>query len=72
MLAFELLKGYSRRGGTPRCMMQLDLQRAFDMVDWHALKIILKEFGLPWKFISWIMVTMTTVSYRFNLNGSYT
>ncbi|CAK8567987.1 unnamed protein product [Lathyrus sativus] len=27
-LAFELLKGYTRKGGTPRCMMQLDLQKS--------------------------------------------
>ena len=33
MLAFELLKGYSRKGGTPRCIIQLDLQKAYDMMD---------------------------------------
>lgn len=71
MLAFELLKGYFRRGGTPKCMMQLDLQKAYDMVAWHALEIILKEIGLPCKFIKWIMLTVTIVTYIFNLNGNY-
>lgn len=33
LLAFELMKGYTRKGGTPRCMMQLDLQNAYDMVN---------------------------------------
>lgn len=32
LLAYELIKGYSRKLGTPRCMMQLDLQKAYDMV----------------------------------------
>ncbi|CAK8579612.1 unnamed protein product [Lathyrus sativus] len=32
MLATELLKGYTRKGGTPRIMMQIDLQKAYDMV----------------------------------------
>ena len=27
LLAMELLKGYNRSNGTPRCMVQLDLQR---------------------------------------------
>ncbi|XP_058772315.1 uncharacterized protein LOC131646218 [Vicia villosa] len=32
LLAFELMKGYARKGGTPRCMMQIDIQKAYDMV----------------------------------------
>jgi hypothetical protein len=72
LLAFELLKGYNRKDGTPRCMIQLDLQKAYDMVDWSALKDILQEVSIPNTFISWIMTTVTTVSYRFNINGKYT
>ncbi|CAK8531607.1 unnamed protein product [Lathyrus sativus] len=33
MLATELLKGYTRKGGTLRIMMQIDLQKAYDMVN---------------------------------------
>jgi hypothetical protein len=33
LLAYELIRGYSRKGGTPKCMMQLDLQKAYDTVD---------------------------------------
>ncbi|CAK8567230.1 unnamed protein product [Lathyrus sativus] len=72
LLAMELLKGYNRNTGTPRCMVQLDLQKAYDMVDWGALENILSEVGLPKKFVDWIMTTVTTVSYRFNINGKYT
>lgn len=67
--AYKLIKGYSRRGGTPRIMMQLDLQKAYDMVDWTALETIMKELDLPGKFITWIMNIVTTVSYVFNING---
>lgn len=38
MLAYELIKGYIRKGGTPRSMMQIDLQKAYDMANWGALK----------------------------------
>ncbi|CAK8579589.1 unnamed protein product [Lathyrus sativus] len=72
MLATELLKGYNRKGGTPRIMIQLDLQKAYDMVNWKALECIMKEMGFPNKFIHWIMLGITTVSYRFNIMGEYT
>ena len=69
LLATELMKGYTRKGGTPRCMMQIDLQKAYDMVDWGALEGVLTEFGLPKKFIGWVMKVITTMNYRFNING---
>ncbi|XP_058727119.1 uncharacterized protein LOC131598546 [Vicia villosa] len=31
MLDFELIKRYTRKGGPPKCMIQLDLQKAYDM-----------------------------------------
>lgn len=32
----------------------------------------MKEIGLPYKFAHWIMLTVRTVAYRFNVNGMYT
>lgn len=72
LLAAELKKGYNRNNGTPRCMIQLDLQKAYDMVDWRSLERIFQEVGLPRLFVSWIMTTVTTVSYIFKINGAYT
>lgn len=71
LLAFELMRGYSRKGGTPRWMMQLDLQKAYDMVDWTSLEGIHYEIGIPKKFIDWVMLGTTIVSYRFNVNGEF-
>ncbi|CAK8537830.1 unnamed protein product [Lathyrus sativus] len=72
MLATELLKGYNRKWGTPRIMLQIDLQKAYDMVNWTDLECIMKEMGFPNKFIQWTMLGITTVSYRFNIMGEYT
>lgn len=33
LLAYELIKGYSQKGGMPRCMIQMDIQKAYDSVD---------------------------------------
>lgn len=33
MLAYELIRGYTRKDSTPRCMMHIDLQKAYDTID---------------------------------------
>lgn len=32
MIAYDIIKGYTRKGGTPKLMHQLDLQKIYDMV----------------------------------------
>ncbi|XP_058784387.1 uncharacterized protein LOC131659154 [Vicia villosa] len=68
MLAYEIIKGYNRKGGTPRVMLQLDLQKAYDMVSWTALENIMHEIGIPHMFIKWILTVITNVAYVFNIN----
>ncbi|XP_058756821.1 uncharacterized protein LOC131630043 [Vicia villosa] len=51
LLATELIKGYTRKQGTPRCLIQLDLQKAYDMLNWKALETILLELGIPETFV---------------------
>ncbi|XP_058725453.1 uncharacterized protein LOC131596725 [Vicia villosa] len=70
LLATELIKGYTRKQGTPRCLFQLDLQKAYDMLNWKALETILLELNIPEIFVHWIMQGVSTVSYRFSINGS--
>ena len=72
LLAYELIQGYERKGGTPRCMLQLDIEKAYDTVDWKALELIMREVGIPRQFINWVMKTVTTVTYKFVVNGEYT
>lgn len=69
LLAYELIKCYSQKGGTPWCMIQIDLQKSYDMVNWDALKTIMKELGVANQFVGWVMLTITYVTYKFNING---
>ncbi|XP_058733586.1 uncharacterized protein LOC131605219 [Vicia villosa] len=52
-------------------MIQLDLQKAYDMLNWRALETILQEMGIPSQFAKWIMNGVTTVTYRYNINGEH-
>lgn len=68
LLAYALIKGYSAKGGPPRCMIQMELQKAYDSVEWQALDVILAEIGFPNICIGWIMTMVRTVSYRYRVN----
>lgn len=47
----------------------MDLQKAYDSVEWTTLESIMKELRFPPKFTRWIMLVVSTVSYRYNING---
>lgn len=53
-------------------MMQMDIQKTYETVNWVALETILKEIGFPRQFIKWVMSVVTTVTYTFNINGHHT
>ncbi|XP_058783262.1 uncharacterized protein LOC131657933 [Vicia villosa] len=69
MITQELVRGYGRKNISPRCMIQMDIQKAYDTVKWTALQQIMSALGFPYKYVQWIMACVETVSYRFALNG---
>lgn len=69
LLAYELINGYDKKGGTPRCLMQMDIQKENDTIEWKALEAILNEVGFPQRFTKWIMAAVSSISYIFNVNG---
>ncbi|XP_058776449.1 uncharacterized protein LOC131650760 [Vicia villosa] len=69
ILAFELLRGYNRKHLSPRCTIQIDLQKAYDTVEWDSLEQIMQEMNFPNQFVRWIMIMVRGVSYRYLVNG---
>lgn len=45
MLTQELMRGYSRKYGFKRCAMKIDLQKAYDTINWEFIKMILVHYG---------------------------
>lgn len=42
-LAQELMRHYTRRGISPRCMLKVDLQNAFNSIHWDFLMDVLMD-----------------------------
>ncbi|KAH0714216.1 hypothetical protein KY284_007121 [Solanum tuberosum] len=69
ILSHELIKGYGRKGISPRCMFKIDMQKAYDSLEWHFLEEVLVGMQLPERFITWIMKCVRTISYSIMING---
>ena len=71
LLATELIKGYSQKFLSPRCMIKVDLRKAYDSIEWSFLQCML-GVGFPSVFIKWVMDCVTTISYSILVNGQPT
>ncbi|KAL2250161.1 UNVERIFIED_CONTAM: Retrovirus-related Pol polyprotein from type-2 retrotransposable element R2DM [Sesamum indicum] len=69
-LAQEMVQQYSRKPISPRCTININLRKAFDSVSWTFLSRVLRGYGFPQWFISWIMECVCTSSFSVALNGS--
>ncbi|GKC89296.1 RNA-directed DNA polymerase, eukaryota, reverse transcriptase zinc-binding domain protein [Tanacetum coccineum] len=69
MLTQEIMKGYNRKGGPKRVAIKIDLQKAYDTINWKFLKCTLKEFGFHVKMVHWIMECVSTAGFTLNVNG---
>lgn len=72
IMSHELIKGYGRKGISSRCMLKVDMQKAYDSLEWPFLKQIMSALGFPNQFVGWIMMCITTVSYSIMVNGKPT
>ncbi|GJT16593.1 RNA-directed DNA polymerase, eukaryota, reverse transcriptase zinc-binding domain protein [Tanacetum coccineum] len=55
LLAQEFMNGYNCKGGAQRCAFKVDIEKAYDTVNWEFLKTALQRFGFHASMIKWIM-----------------
>ncbi|XP_062089528.1 uncharacterized protein LOC133796064 [Humulus lupulus] len=65
----DIIKGYKRKHISPRCVMKVDLSKAYDTIDWQILEDILTAYCFPGQFIRWVMVCLKGTSYSILMNG---
>ncbi|KAL0285169.1 UNVERIFIED_CONTAM: hypothetical protein Scaly_2826300, partial [Sesamum calycinum] len=70
LLAQELMVGYNHKRLPSRCMIKVDIQKAYDSVEWDFLLEVLKLFNFPHQFIVLINQCVSTASFSVSLNGS--
>ncbi|XP_021991697.1 uncharacterized protein LOC110888476 [Helianthus annuus] len=70
LLTQELMHNYHRHFGPPRCAFKVDIQKAYDTVDWGFLKNVLIGFGFNGIMVDWIMLCVSTASYSICVNGN--
>ncbi|GKE33130.1 putative reverse transcriptase domain, reverse transcriptase zinc-binding domain protein, partial [Tanacetum coccineum] len=63
------MHNYHLDRGVPRCAFKVDIQKAYDTVDWGFLREVLSSFGFHHKMIVWIMECVSTTSYSVCVNG---
>lgn len=58
----------SKRQG--RMIMQLDIAKAYDKVNWMYIKKVLIAFGFDHIWVRWVMALVTSSSFSILVNGS--
>lgn len=54
----------------PKCALKIDLHKVFDSLDWNFLVAALHKLGLPFRFIKWIFVCISTPRSSVKINWS--
>lgn len=64
-----LIKGYDFAQISPRCVVKVDMMKAYDLVSWFIFRRVLEELNFTNQFVEWIMWCITTFSYMILING---
>lgn len=71
LICQDIARGYQRKNISPRCILKMDLQKAFDSIHWDFLQELLQALKFPKMFTQWIMSCVTNVDFHVQLNGQH-
>ncbi|XP_074300468.1 uncharacterized protein LOC141631739 [Silene latifolia] len=70
LICQDLVRLYNRQAASPRCLIKIDLRKAYDTVEWDFVEQMLTAMRFPQNFVKLVMVCITTPSYSLAINGS--
>lgn len=71
-LTQELMKGYHKSSPSPRCVMKVDIMKAYDNAIWDFLWDVLFSMNFHPAMINWLKACVTTANYSLSINGEVT
>ncbi|XP_038882312.1 uncharacterized protein LOC120073552 [Benincasa hispida] len=66
----ELVEGYKESRENPRCVLKVNLQKAYDLVNWDFLFGVLLAIDFPLQFVSWVTACVTSPMFSVMINSS--
>ncbi|XP_075092225.1 uncharacterized protein LOC142172494 [Nicotiana tabacum] len=69
LMSHELVKGYGRKSISFICILKIDMQKAYDSVEWMYIEQVLRLPNFPKIFVRWIMACIRTMTYSVLING---
>ncbi|XP_074305519.1 uncharacterized protein LOC141640735 [Silene latifolia] len=70
LICQDLVRLYKRKSASPRCLIKIDLRKAYDTIEWSFLHSMLVALNFPTGFIDKIMTCVTTTAYSLSLSGN--
>lgn len=71
ILVQEIFHHLKKKKGKKGLMaIKIDMEKAFDYIEWPFFLSIFEHLGYNHKWINWMKECITTVTYSININGS--
>ncbi|XP_074305703.1 uncharacterized protein LOC141640924 [Silene latifolia] len=70
LICQDLVRLYNRKSCSPRCIMKIDLKKAYDSIEWQFIEQMLLALKFPPKMVQWIMKCVSSPWFTLLLNGS--
>ncbi|GAA0155658.1 hypothetical protein LIER_13342 [Lithospermum erythrorhizon] len=71
-ISTEIVNGYHKRSGRPRCFIKVVVMKAYDSVDWSFLWLMMEKLNFSIVFIAWIKKSLNTVKEIVHYFGEIT
>ncbi|KAM3241700.1 hypothetical protein ACQJBY_054489 [Aegilops geniculata] len=71
-MVYKLISKNKRTGKEGYAAVKLDMSKAYDRVEWGFLEKMMYKLGFEERWIKPVMLCISTVTYRFKVNGECT
>ncbi|XP_057958654.1 uncharacterized protein LOC131151426 [Malania oleifera] len=70
-LVQEIVRKYARNRVSPRCLLKIDLKKAYDSMSWKFIKEMMKQLKFLGTMVKRVMQCVSTLTFSLSINGRY-